>query len=179
MTTTTEHDTSDAQPAPEGHPVPAPRIVVGVSDSESGLAALGYAMREARTRGAAVHLVRVWRDIGWLFSATAAGIMGLRERERADGLLLALATEAAHAVAPDVHVIPEFVPGNLYTELQRRAEGADLLVIGWGDDDDPAGHVIANWLEEHAPCPVVVVAPEEPPGATASSSAPSALVATR
>jgi hypothetical protein len=174
--TTNAHDSHDVQSASERPPARAPRILVGVSDSESGLAALAYAMREARARGASVHLVRVWRDIGWLFSATAAGVMGLRERERADGLVLALAAEAAHAVEPDVHVVPEFVPGDLYTELRRRTHGAELLVIGWGDDDDPDDHAIANWFEKHAACPVVVVAPEEQPRSAAATADPPAVV---
>jgi hypothetical protein len=36
---------------------------------------------------------------------------------------------------PDVHVIPEFVPGDLYATVQARTEGADLLVLGAGDGE--------------------------------------------
>jgi hypothetical protein len=82
---------------------PASRVVVGVSASRSGLAALRVAVHEAVARNATLHLVRVWRDVGWLFSMTAADIMGMRDRERADGLVLALAVEAAHAIDPFVH----------------------------------------------------------------------------
>jgi hypothetical protein len=160
--TTSEHGIGVGREA-SGPMARKPRIVVGVADSESGLAALAYAVREARARDASVHLVRVWRDVGWLFSATAAGMIGLRERERADGLVLAIAAEAARSAAPSVHVIAEFVPGDLYTELQARTEGAELLVVGWGDDDDPDDHLIAQWFEEHAACPVVVV-PSRRPG---------------
>jgi nucleotide-binding universal stress UspA family protein len=46
--------------------------------------------------------------------------------------VLAEAVEAARALDPDVHVIPEFVPGDLYATVRARTEGADLLVLGAG-----------------------------------------------
>jgi nucleotide-binding universal stress UspA family protein len=137
-------------------PEAAPHVLVGVSASHSGLAALRVAVRETVARNGTLHLVRVWRDVGWLFSMTAADIMGMRDRERADGLVLALAVEAAHAIDPYAHVCPEFISGDLYANLLARAEGADLLVLGSGDEQSTEGS-IGDSFRRRARCPVVIV----------------------
>jgi len=139
---------------------PEPHVVVGVSASHSGLAALRLAVGEAIARNGTLHLVRVWRDVTWLFSMTAADIIGMRDRERADGLVLALAVEAAHAIDPYVHVCPEFIPGDLYANLLGRAEGADLLVLGFGDEQSTEGSV-GDWFRKRARCRVVIVDADE------------------
>lgn len=140
-------------------PEAAPHVLVGVSASHSGLAALRVAVRETVARNGTLHLVRVWRDVGWLFSMTAADIR-MRDRERADGLVLALAVEAAHATDPYVHVCPEFIPGDLYANLLARAEGADLLVLGSGDEQTADGS-IGDWFRKRARCPVAIVDADE------------------
>lgn len=135
----------------------APRVVVGVSASESGRGALRYALREASARHAALHVVRVWREIDGLFSMTAARAIGLRDRERADELVLAEAVAAAHTLDPEVPVIPELVPGELYSAMQARTDGAGLLVLGVGDGERNA-FLIGDWFGQHAYCQVVLVA---------------------
>ena len=135
----------------------APRVVVGVSASESGRGALRFAVSEASVRHAALHIVRVWREVDGLFSMTAARAIGLRDRERADGLVLGEAVEAAHALDPEVQVIPEFVPGDLYAAMQARTEGAGLLVLGAGAGEY-SSLLIGEWFRQHAHCRVVLVA---------------------
>ena len=135
----------------------APRVVVGVSASESGRGALRFAVSEASVRHAALHIVRVWREVDGLFSMTAARAIGLRDRERADGLVLGEAVEAAHALDPEVQVIPEFVPGDLYAAMQARTEGAGLLVLGAGAGENNS-LLIGEWFRQHAHCRVVLVA---------------------
>lgn len=72
--------------------------------------------------------------MGWLYSATAADAAALRDSEFADGHTLAAAVERAHVLAPDLDVISELVPGDLYSELRSCAVDADLLVLGAGYD---------------------------------------------
>lgn len=137
----------------------APRIVVGVSDTDSGRAALDRALVEATMRGASLHLVRVWRDLGGRFSA---GAEQQRDRERADGLALVRAAEFAHTRAHGLHVIPEFVPGDLQAVLRDRAQGAALLVVGAGEGA-VTPHLVSEWFQQRIACPVLVVgAPAEP-----------------
>jgi nucleotide-binding universal stress UspA family protein len=136
----------------------APRIVVGISDTDSGHAALDRALEEAALRGASLHLVRVWRDLGGRFSA---GPEERRDRERADGLALVRAAETAHTRAHGLHVIPEFVPGDLQAVLRDRARGADLLVVGAGEGA-VTPHLISEWFQQRLACPVLVVGEGEP-----------------
>jgi hypothetical protein len=131
-------------------------VVVGVSASHSGLAALRVAVREALARHASLDVVRVWSDLNGMFPLTAADVMALRNRERADRLLLAEAVEIAQLMAPPLQVDPAFLPGGLYASLQARADGAALMVVGNGDDPTTAG-LTGDWLCDYAPCPVAVV----------------------
>jgi hypothetical protein len=146
--------------ADDESPEPGPHVVVGVSASHSGLAALRVAVREAVARDAPLHVVRVWTDLSGLFSMTAADIMDLRDRQRADGLVLAEAVEIAHLMAPRLQVVPAFVAGDLYAGLQARTDGAALMVVGTGDDPTTAG-LTGDWLHDYAPCPVVIVDADE------------------
>ena len=148
-------------PVESAHPGAAsaegmPHVVVGVSASHAGLAALRVAVREALARHASLDVVRVWTDLSGMFPMTAADVVGLRNRERADRLLLAEAVEIVQLMAPLLQVDPVFVPGGLYASLQTRADGAALMVVGNGDDPTTAG-LTGDWLCDYAPCPVVVV----------------------
>ncbi|HEY8826897.1 MAG TPA: hypothetical protein VIM17_03965 [Jatrophihabitantaceae bacterium] len=71
--------------------------------------------------------------------------------------MLAEAVEAARALDPDVHVIPEFVPGDLYATVRARTEGADLLVLGAGHGECTSV-LIGDSFRQRACCPVVPVA---------------------
>lgn len=90
-----------------------PRVVLGVSGSDAGRAALAVAVHEARTRQAALHMVRVWTDVAWLPSMTRDDASRLPAAESADQQLLASAVATVRALAPDLDVIPEFAAGEL------------------------------------------------------------------
>lgn len=138
----------------------APLIVVGVSGSPSGSAALSQAIQVATEQGAHLKLVRVWRDIDRLFSLTLAEARQLSETQRLDRQLLEEARTAVGLVSPAVPCTAELLRGDLYSDLLHLTESADLLVLGAGD---PAGtsHLIGEWFRRHASCPVQLVAPEQ------------------
>lgn len=145
------HDRKETTDAPTDA-----RVLAGVSDSPSGRAALAVAVREAQALNASLHLVRVWREAGWLWSMTAADVAGLARDECADAQLLARAASTARAAAPDLHVVTDFVPGDLYSLLLSLCHGAELLVVGSADEAS-SDRLISEWFVQRSSCPVVVV----------------------
>lgn len=141
------------------------RVVVGVSGSRAGQAALRAAIDEARRRHVPLHLVRVWRELDWLPSATWAETAVLRETEHADRALLTAVTALARYLAPDLAITTEFTEGDVYEVLEARAADASLLVVGARADNDPGP--IGRWLGKHVPAPVRVVAAEGQPAGLA------------
>lgn len=128
-------------------------VVVGVPDSGAG-ALIPLAVSRARQHDAAIDLVRVWRTVDWLLSAPAADGPTLAVDEKHDQALLDRAAQRVHKVAPDVAVLVDFAPGDLYTQLLDRTRGASVLILG---DDLGQDASIAAWYLEHAFCPVLVV----------------------
>ncbi|MFJ9716987.1 universal stress protein [Streptomyces sp. NPDC101213] len=138
------------------------RVVVGVGDKGTDSAALRFAVREARLRGATLEAVRAWR---------------CPAHETTDHPLLVGEPARLHELqaAETLERALEDVPAEL--ELRRRtAEGpargvllaasheADLLVVG---ARRTPGHIglqlgrVAHAVLHHAACPVAVV-PERP-----------------
>ena len=138
------------------------RVVVGVADTPSGRAAFHAAVLAAQQRGATLELVRVWRDIDRLFSMTLSETRRLSDSQRHDRQLLDDFRQAVALVAPDLPCTGELLRGDLYEDLLHRSEGADLLVLGAGDESN-SSHLIGEWFRRHATCPVQLVQPEAEP----------------
>lgn len=128
-------------------------VVVGVPDSGAD-ALIPIAISRARQHDVAIDLVGVWRTVDWLLSATPADVSGFTPDEKHDQALLDHTVRWVHKLAPDVPVLIDFAPGDLYTQLLDCTRGASVLVIG---DDLQQDASIAAWYLEHAFCPVVVV----------------------
>ncbi len=128
-------------------------VVVGVPDTGAD-PLIPIAVSRAREHDVAIDLVRVWRSVDWLLSAAPAAAGSLGRDEDHDRALLEQAERVLREVAPDVAVVVDFQPGDLYNELLDRSRGASLLVIG---DDLGQDASIAAWYLEHAFCPVTVV----------------------
>jgi len=128
-------------------------VVVGVPDTGAE-SLLPVAVGRAREHDVAIDLVRVWRTVDWLYSASAAGAKALVHDEEHDRRLLDTAAGQLRELAPDVALLVDFAPGDLYTELLDRTRGASALVIG---DDLVEEASVTEWYLEHAYCPVVVV----------------------
>ena len=132
-------------------------IVVGVDGSEQSLAALRWAVEEARMRHGTVHLITAWHyppvpstveDSGSNDSFHAA------ERVQA-GALKAVAAE-------DVDIKGMLVRGPSANVLLDAAKDADLLVVGSRGRGGFAGLLLgstSSQVAHHAPCPVLVVRP--------------------
>ena len=134
-----------------------PRIVLGVSDSAAGRAALNVAVDIAMRRQLPLHLVRVWHDVDWfLFAATnAMDLLVADENGERDRF----ATICAHAMnrAPHLRLSWELIPGDVYSTLLQRTTGADLLVLGTNAPSGSDTGRLASWFIERAKCPVIVV----------------------
>ncbi len=131
------------------------RVVVGVSDSAAGQAAIRKAVGQAVTRGCDLHLVRVWRELDWLPSMTRADARALPTWERDDKKILADAADLANSLDPVLGLIVEWAPGDLYAAMTRAADGADLVVVGRSSD---GAIEFGHWLAENVACPVELVA---------------------
>lgn len=132
-------------------------IVVGVDGSEQSLAALRWAVDEARLRHGQVRLVTAWHyppvpstveDSGTNDSFHAA------ERVQA-GALEAVAAEGVDISGTLVRDPPA-------TALLDAAKDADLLIVGSRGHGGFAGLLlgsVSSQVAHHAPCPVLIVRP--------------------
>src|ERR1700685_1417846 len=136
-----------------------PRIVVGVDGSSASLAALRWAVREARLRGTTLHVTRAWEDAAKRVAPYASRAY---TADRAKDLLdsrqrLEDDVTAAVGRRPPVAVTAEIAEGLAARVLLDHADGAEMLVLGSaGCTPDGIGPVARACLR-HAPCPVVVV----------------------
>ena len=147
------------------------RIVVGVDGSAASTAAVRWAVREARLRRAAIHLVCACDSDTRLRAPYASWSWVTREDERyaAAGAMLAAAAELAR---------PHLPPGRLTTELAHepparalldRTADAEMLVLGTTRLDRGTGEPsrgigpVARACLRLAHCPVVIVAPDDLP----------------
>lgn len=134
------------------------RIVVGIDGSDCAVAALEWAVEEAKLRGCRVAAVMAWHEpyvsTGW------AGAMpvdaALFEEVHAQDLERSVAAVGSELV--DAHL----VKGLARSTLLDHAQDAELLVVGHRGTGGIAGLLlgsVARHVVDHAPCPVVVVRP--------------------
>lgn len=141
------------------------RIVVGVDGSTNGDRALHWAIEEARLRGAALELVVATPPAGLFDAVTAARS---REELEADATSL-LERVLDEVVLPrvdtsEVDVHRTVRTGAAAEVLCEAARDADLLVVGARGRGGFAGLLVGSAAQQvvaHAPCPVVVVVPEQ------------------
>ncbi|GLY02935.1 universal stress protein [Actinoplanes sp. NBRC 101535] len=135
------------------------RVIVGVSGSPAGLAALRFAVAEAQRRGVGLWAVRSWQVAAGSRSRPWGEVGWDRAWERDAGQRVAAAFRCALGgvpVTPQVVVsTPAGAPG---TALMDAVSGpGDLLVVGAGSRWWGGG--VARLLVRRAPCPVLVVPP--------------------
>jgi len=159
--------------APERAPAAAGgRVVVGVDDSPGGLAALRWAIGQARSRGARLVAVRAWalglprhgglRRRGGRRGPVVIAFQGTEPRQEAVRLTRRAFRAAAGGIPADLDVTietPEGNPGPVLTEI---ASGdGDVLVVGTrpGPSLKRAVHgSVSAYCAGHSRCPVTVVA---------------------
>lgn len=144
------------------------RVVVGVDDSPGSLAALRWALAEARLRDAGVHLVRAWRHSRSYGQGSVWSLMdrsGATRKAAADAADSALERLAGESGGGNgVPVTWEAVEGHPAEVLVRVGDGAELLVVGMrghGSFPDALPGSVSQHVAAHARCPVVLVAGPE------------------
>jgi nucleotide-binding universal stress UspA family protein len=165
--------TDNYHDAPAGAPV-----VVGVSTSANGFAAMRFACAEAMLRGAALVAIRSWPDLVWTMPGLGAPAAGTLESLR-DGQQAVLEEwiATAHREFPELAIDAQLTAHRPEVALLNAAQDAALLVVGCRRQEDailsPLGP-LTSWLLHHAPCPIAVVGTPglaEQASATAEDSA--------
>jgi nucleotide-binding universal stress UspA family protein len=136
-------------------------VVVGVSDSAGGTAALQFAFEEAERRGAEVVGVRSWSAREWRLVASAAlpvadpQMWAAQERTILDDCV-----RPWREKFPSVPARTVLSGSPTELALNDESQGAALLVLGCRRADDsrlPRLGPIASWAAHHFTCPVAIV----------------------
>jgi nucleotide-binding universal stress UspA family protein len=141
---------------------PVGRTVVGVDGSAGSMAALEWAVQEARLRGGAVHVVVAWLR-PQLYAGSEFGL-GMNPSLDAD-IFAAAAAEAARVTEEATHfdevvMTSAAVEGHPARALLDAAQDADMLVVGARGHGGFVGALLGSVSQHvvaHCSCPVVVV----------------------
>lgn len=139
------------------------RVVVGVSQSPSGLRAFDIACTEATLRGTHVLAVRSAAEFPWAMNSSyQPGGVSMDSAESAQRAVLEHCVARAHERHPGVKIETEltFVPAESY--LGAAADAA-LVVVGCrrtGSEHLPRLGPLTSWLLQHTDSPVMVVGQE-------------------
>jgi nucleotide-binding universal stress UspA family protein len=150
--------TADEGPAPRD----LGRIVVGIDGSELSTRALRWAIDEGRAHAATVEAVHAWH-VPYAVASTAAAVQPALFEDSARELL-DRSVEAASGDVTDVRVERVLVGGSAADAILDAAKRADAVVVGSRGVGGFRGLLlgsVSHQVAHHAPCPVVVVPPEQ------------------
>jgi nucleotide-binding universal stress UspA family protein len=140
-------------------PATAGKIVAGVDGSQSSVAALRWAVRQAELTGGSVHAV-----IAWQFPLTTSGFSWVPTPAFDDVDYAGLAAKALGAVVEQVSstvtVSQQVMEGDASQVLLDASADAELLVVGnrgHGAFADALLGSVSERCVRHSHCPVVVV----------------------
>lgn len=145
-------------------------IVVGVDGSPSAKTALRWAVQQGQLTGTAVRAVQVLRPASG-YTRESGAPKSLQElRDEAQRALDDVVAEIAPTERDDVagKVVTEVISdrqNNVAGVLADYGRRADLLVVGsrgLGGFNGLMLGSVSQQLIQHAPCPVVVIPPQEP-----------------
>jgi nucleotide-binding universal stress UspA family protein len=141
-------------------------IVVGVDGSEGSVAALRFAIAEARARGSAVKAVTAWH-VPLIAHGAADGYAAHvpvrvepTDYEQAAKETIERTLAAANGDATGVEITSVVRKGQAAEVLDDEAKTADLLVVGSRGRGGFTGLLLGSVSQQcahHAPCPVVIV----------------------
>lgn len=135
-------------------------VVVGVDGTPVGEAAIEFAYGEASRRETDLIAVHAWNDLlETAFAASGAALDSIPLAEQAEETL-AERLAGWQEKNPDVHVTREVVREGPTRALLKRAEHAQLVVVGTRGRGGFRGLLLGSTsqhLLHHAPCPVAVV----------------------
>jgi nucleotide-binding universal stress UspA family protein len=135
-------------------------IVAGVDGSADSIAALRFAIEEARFRGDGVRAITAWHvppnayGYGWSIPVDAASFEKIAEAT------LESALDEAGAADAEVTVTSRVRNGQPAEMLCREAEAAVMLVVGSRGLGGFTGLLLGSVSQacvHHAPCPVLVL----------------------
>jgi nucleotide-binding universal stress UspA family protein len=135
------------------------RVLVGVDGSTSSRAALRWALAEGGRRGASVAVLHAWDVPAIAGFPYDSEVLDRAARELVDGMV-----DEATADAPGVEVERRVVAGGAAAGLLDAAPDATLIVVGrrgLGGFGRLLLGSVSDHVARHAPCPVVVMPPEE------------------
>ena len=137
------------------------RIVAGIDGSAHSMAALSWAVDEARLRGLGLRIIHVFPTLVSFFGTTAHEYYPKVEAEARTMFDEALAAAPA---MDDLDVEHTLVPGNPAEILIGASRGASLLVVGSRGRGAFRGMLmgsVSTHAVHQAHCPVVVVRGED------------------
>jgi nucleotide-binding universal stress UspA family protein len=140
-------------------------IVVGVDGSEDSVAALGWALREARIRGTDLDAVYAWpmpyESVTSLWDLDEETVAWFRTAaEQALAQAVSAARNPAGAAQDEVVIRQDAIEGSPAPVLIAQSEGAELLVVGsrgHGGFKELLLGSVSHQCAQHARCPVVIV----------------------
>jgi nucleotide-binding universal stress UspA family protein len=137
-------------------------VVVGIDGSEESIAALKWAMEEARLRGARVRALNVWNyPVGYGIEMAAMSTLTPESMEDAARATLDASVDKALVGFDEPPFVERVIrQGAASKELLAEGKGADLLVVGQRGYGGFLGLLlgsVANQVLHHATCPTVVI----------------------
>jgi nucleotide-binding universal stress UspA family protein len=152
-------------------------IVAGVDGSEGSVAALRWALAEARLRGSRVRVVHAYRSPLVPLADADLGVAGMgvpvMVAEGAEELRRALEAQARQVIDESVQragaverveIERAAIEGPAAQTLIEAARGAELLVVGSRGRGGFVGLLlgsVSQQVAQHPPCPVVILPPPE------------------
>lgn len=143
-------------------------VVVGVDGSGVSQKAIENAFKEASARGAELIAVHTWMDMQ--VQASLAGLSAAQQQwqvvEEEQNALLGQRLAGWHERYPDVKVTKVVTRDRPVRALADASEGAQLLVVGSHGRGGFKGMLLGSTsraLLQAAPCPMMVVRPDELP----------------
>jgi nucleotide-binding universal stress UspA family protein len=136
-------------------------IVVGVDGSAGSVAALRFAIEEARIRGAEIRAVNAWHvPVTAYGGGMAPAPLSLTDYEQIGKAALDRGLDEVAASAGEVKITPVLREGQAAEVLVTEAKDAELLVVGSRGHGGFLGLLLGSVSQQcahHAPCPLVVV----------------------
>ena len=153
-----------------------PVVGVGVGASGAATAALIWAAREARSRGARLRVIRAWQPHPLRALYAAANGRPPPPCRAAAASLLDAQVRSSLGDTTGLDLVAEVIEGPAERVLADVSAELDVLVLGSGGQspvtqvdplvvDRPVGPVVRACLS-HARCPVVIITPAMAPGLT-------------
>jgi nucleotide-binding universal stress UspA family protein len=143
----------------EGTAATRSRIVVGVDGSESSLAALRWAVRQAELTGAPLEIVSAWE---WPVSYSGWETPPPPDYDPADEARRQLDKAVSAVLTPRdaIEVRRSVIEGHAAPVLEALSRTADLVVVGSHGHGELAGMLLGSVSQHcvtHCRCPVAVI----------------------